>query len=100
MRREFARAFYSSGAWKRCRKDYAKSVGFWCEECLERGVFTMGDEVHHVIALTPENINDPNITLNWNNLKLLCEKCHKAKLRKKKRFFVDKDGRLVIPEAP
>ena len=32
--------------------------------------------VHHKIALTPENINDPNITLNWENLELLCQDCH------------------------
>ena len=56
--------------------------------------------MHHKIALTPENINDPMITLCWDNLEGLCEKCHKSIRKKKKRYFVAKDGELVIPEAP
>lgn len=100
MRREFARAFYSSGAWKRCRKDYAKSVGNVCERCIKNGVIRPIDEVHHKIALTPENINDPMVTLCWDNLEGLCEKCHKSIRKKKKRYFVAKDGELVIQEAP
>lgn len=32
--------------------------------------------VHHKTELTPENINDPEITLGWQNLELLCLECH------------------------
>jgi hypothetical protein len=32
--------------------------------------------VHHRIWLTPENINDPNVSLNHENLELLCQDCH------------------------
>lgn len=32
--------------------------------------------VHHKIVLTPENINDPEVTLNWEYLELLCLDCH------------------------
>lgn len=32
--------------------------------------------VHHKTELTPENINDPEITLGWRNLELLCLECH------------------------
>mgnify|MGYP000939925300 CR=1 FL=1 len=35
-----------------------------------------GDEVHHKIYLNPDNINNPDITLGWNNLELLCMSCH------------------------
>lgn len=35
-----------------------------------------GSEVHHKIYLTPENINDPKVTLNPENLELLCRSCH------------------------
>lgn len=34
--------------------------------------------MHHKIHLTPENLNDPSITLNWANLELLCKPCHDA----------------------
>lgn len=32
--------------------------------------------VHHREYITPENINDPDITLNWDNLEALCQDCH------------------------
>lgn len=71
MAREFAKAFYQSKAWQECRAAYIKSVFGLCERCGQPG-----DEVHHKIRLTPQNIDDPNITLNWDNLELLCASCH------------------------
>ena len=35
-----------------------------------------GEEVHHIMPLTPENINNPEITLGQNNLILLSKDCH------------------------
>ena len=32
--------------------------------------------VHHKVTLTPENINEPNITLNWELLRYDCQDCH------------------------
>lgn len=32
--------------------------------------------MHHRIWLTPENINDPSVSLNFDNLELLCQDCH------------------------
>lgn len=71
MAQLWARPFYNSKAWKECREAYKQSVFGLCERC---GM--PGDEVHHKIYLSPENINDPNITLNWDNLELLCASCH------------------------
>lgn len=34
-------------------------------------------DVHHKIHLTPENINDPMISLHESNLISLCGDCHK-----------------------
>lgn len=72
----FARDFYRSHAWRRCRDAYAASVSGLCERCLKRGLIVAGDEVHHKIRLAPENINNPEIALNWENLELLCKSCH------------------------
>lgn len=74
--KEWARAFYKSGEWKRCREDYAASVGGLCERCLQRGVYKPGEIVHHKVHLTPDNIHDPGVTLNWDNLELVCRDCH------------------------
>lgn len=76
MREQFARAFYSSRAWARCRRAYASSVGGLCEDCLAQGVYTPGEQVHHMTPLTPDNIDDPSVTLDWRNLRLLCKPCH------------------------
>ena len=71
MAREFAKAFYKSKAWQRCREGYIQSVFGLCERCGKPGLI-----VHHKELLTPDNINDPNITLNWNLLEYLCLECH------------------------
>lgn len=76
MAKEFARAFYDSMTWRRCRKAYiADRVaidGGLCEKCHER----LGYMVHHIKPLTPDNINDPDITLNHSNLEYECKPCH------------------------
>lgn len=101
MHEQFANAFYSSGAWKRCRREFAKSKGMMCERCLAKGLIVVGTkqrplEVHHKIRLTPENVSDPEISLNWNNLELLCKDCHDAeRQRAKKRWRVEKDGTVT-----
>ena len=102
--KEYATAFYTSAAWEKCRKAYAKSVGGLCEVCLSKGKYTPGKIVHHKIHITPENINDPNITLNWDNLCLVCVQCHNKiheydinPNKKRKRYEVDEFGRVTTP---
>ena len=46
--------------------------------CQSKGCYNPAEEVHHIIHLTEENINDPNITVNPKNLISLCGECHKA----------------------
>lgn len=72
MARKFAKSFYNSKAWKECQKVFkAYKLGV-CERCGSAN----GTEVHHKIKLTKDNINDPQITLNFDNLELLCQTCH------------------------
>lgn len=42
MAKEFAKSFYKSKAWKRCRTMYAAGVGGLCEHCLRNGIVTAG----------------------------------------------------------
>lgn len=93
---DFARTFYSSKAWKDCRKAYTKSKGGLCERCFANGLITPGEIVHHKIHLTPDNINDPKVSLNTDLLCLLCRECHaKEHTANKKRFSVDEMGRIT-----
>ena len=96
MHEQFANRFYSSDAWKRCRREYAKSVGGLCEECLKRGIIRQGEQVHHKIALTRENVERPEVTLNWDNLQLLCVDCHKAVRKSARRWSVDGRGTVTV----
>ncbi len=94
--REFAESFYKSKAWKETRKAYAKSVGGLCERCLRRGEYKPGVIVHHKIHLDPENITNPEVALDWNNLELLCRDCHGEEHQKiTRRYRVDEMGRVT-----
>jgi len=76
MAKEFAKAFYSSKAWLQCRdsfiKDRIRINGGLCQRCNKEP----GYIVHHKTYLSPDNINDPNIALNFENLEYVCHDCH------------------------
>ena len=91
--------FYTSAPWIKTRKAYAKSKGNLCERCLKKGLIVPAQIVHHKIYLTDENIENPEIALNWNNLECLCKSCHELEHSKtKKRFTVDQYGRVFPNE--
>ena len=66
--------FYASRAWRMTRAwviDRDKGI---CQSC---GEIIFGEmTVHHEINLTPQNVNDPAISLNPELLKTLCHVCH------------------------
>lgn len=90
---EWAERFYNSKQWKKCRSAYKKIVHYQCEIC--GGI---GEIVHHKTPLTPENINDPEISLSFRNLRLLCRKCHGAahgNAATMEGVYFDADGNLA-----
>lgn len=97
MAKEFSKSFYNTNSWKECREAYAKYKRHLCEDCLAKGLYTPGEIVHHIINLTPENINDPNITLNFDNLRLVCRRCHAEEHKQRdRRYLIGEDGRLYL----
>lgn len=71
---------------------YAKGL---CENCLKKGLVVPAEEVHHKIHITPLNIDDPNITLNFDNLIALCRECHRKEHGARDyRYEVDEMGRV------
>ena len=95
--KEYAEGFYKSARWVACRNAYIKSKQYLCEDCLKKGKYVPAEEVHHITFITPENINDPNVTLNWDNLVALCRECHKKRhfQANRRRFKVDEGGRVI-----
>lgn len=97
--KEYAKSFYKSAAWKACRAAYAAHRAGLCEICLQHGRIVPGEIVHHKVHITPQNINNPAVTLAWENLQLVCRDCH-AELHGDKRptrYTVTADGRVIVP---
>lgn len=105
MARSFSARFYKSRAWQDAREAYIRSVDGLCERCMRRGVYRPGVIVHHIVHLTPENINDPEVTLGFDNLEYVCRDCHAAEHPEiygreeprdgQGRYSFDADGNLV-----
>lgn len=69
--------FYNSKEWKRLRNEVRIEKGMRCDMC---GKIIRGKSiVDHIEEITPFNKNDTSITLNKNNLQLLCLDCHNKK---------------------
>ena len=92
----FAQTFYKSRTWQETREAYAKSKGYLCENCLKKGLYNPGVIVHHIIELTPENITDPRITMSFDNLRLVCRKCHAEEHAHKRRYLIGTNGEIII----
>ena len=61
-----------------------------------RGIYTPAVHVHHVIWLTPDNYENPEISLNFANLRAVCIDCHNREhaCEKPRRYRVDEAGRI------
>ena len=72
------------------------SVNGLCERCGAIGI-----EVHHKDRLSIDNVTDTSISLNQDNLELLCRDCHnKEHKRFSKDKIFDKDGNIINQEKP
>lgn len=78
MADEWAKSFYASARWKKLRLALIRERGMRCERCGRTFLLESDIEAHHVEELTPQNISDPYVTLNPDNILLLCKDCHNA----------------------
>ncbi len=72
MAKEWAKDFYNSKIWRDTADSVKADNNYMCAKCGERPA----EIVHHIVWLTPKNINDVNITLNKENLMPVCRECH------------------------
>jgi len=73
MSQDYAKGFYNNKAWKHTQAAYMASQHYICERCGN-----VARIVHHITRITPQNINNPAVTLDWDNLESLCIDCHNA----------------------
>lgn len=76
MAQDFARAFYNSKAWRDLRFALIIERGPKCQKCGQIVIDTSKLIGHHRTPLTPLNINNPAITLNPENIDIICFDCH------------------------
>ncbi len=94
MAKGWAQKFYKTKAWHKVREIVMIRDGGMCQG---QGCFNPAEEVHHIIHLTEDNITDPYISLNPENLICLCRGCHQKAhardrvhgLRKKEEKILD-----------
>lgn len=109
---EIQKRFYDSAAWKRCRKEYMAKVGYICERCAKRGLIVPAKIVHHKEYITAQNITDPNILIDHDNLEALCLQCHneehdtptwmteKKESQREVKFEIDDSGKILDCSRP
>ena len=89
--------FYHSKEWANLRNMYIQLHPL-CERCYAKGFIIPAEIVHHKIHLTEDNVNDPSIALNMDNLESVCRDCHNqehfgSQEEKRWKFL---DGKLVV----
>lgn len=97
--KDFVENFYNRRAWHMCRASFISERieidGGMCQRCHDRP----GYIVHHIVELTPENWQDPEIALNHANLEFLCLQCHNQEhdvfRPAPRKVFFDDDGNVV-----
>lgn len=99
MAKNFSKKLYSSKEWRKIREYVLNRDFYICQVCGEINC----NIIHHIIELTPANINDTDITLNPENLITLCNQCHDEVHRRNYRkeatwYAFDTDGNLIKAE--
>ncbi len=99
MAKEFAESFYKSQAWRKNRVEFLASKFYVCERCQNRN--GIGNIAHHKEYITPDNIDNVKVTLNWDNLECLCQVCHNKEHHREEEsatregFVFDASGQLI-----
>lgn len=69
-------SFYSTDEWKDFRKNIITERGNKCTECDKDILIDKQLHVHHIKELTQENVNDYMISMNPDNVRVVCHECH------------------------
>ena len=71
-----------------------------CERCFARGEYVPAKLVHHIVHVSPENVDDPHVTLSFDNFQRLCQDCHAAvhSSAPESRVTFDENGNVVWKE--
>lgn len=85
--------FYKSDKWHFARDIVIARANGLCEKCGAPGL-----EVHHIVHLTVDNVDDVSISINPANLIYLCRDCHNkehGRFTNKQEYKFDDEGNVV-----
>jgi hypothetical protein len=107
MAQVWAKAFYNSKQWQKCREYILIRDGYMCQCHKILGGEPCGEpafDVHHIVELTPQNISDPRIALREDNLLAVNDVHHREWLTIKSRdcaagMCFDESGQVVPVSA-
>jgi len=73
--------FYRSREWNELRKllileNIKKNGNLVCQDCGKTILKDYECIAHHIQEITQQNLNDINVTLNKDNIRLICFSCH------------------------
>lgn len=71
------RKIYNTERWRKLRR-WKFINNPLCEKCLENGIVTPAEDVHHIVSFmsTDDPVQRIFLAYDYNNLKCLCKKCH------------------------
>lgn len=86
---------YNSNKWKKLRELYYSKQPL-CEQCLEHGIITPAEQIHHIQPFLTGKTYEEKMQLayDYNNLMSVCKQCHSdihKELNELKRQNKDKD---------
>lgn len=91
--RDWQIKFYNSKQWKELRDEIRRERQMRCDSCHR---LIKGKSIcDHIVEVSPSNYEDERITLNKDNLQLLCIECHNTKTFYQPQEFEPKDKRNV-----
>lgn len=77
MSKGILHSFYNSKEWLAFRYDIIDKRGTICQDCNKKIFESRDIQIHHTpIELTEDNFKDVNISLNPDNVRLICSRCH------------------------
>jgi 5-methylcytosine-specific restriction protein A len=80
---------YNTSKWRELRI-YFLSKNPLCKRCLDKGILTLGIDVHHIIEITNGKTKEDKQRLgfDYTNLKTLCKECHIEEHHNKKNINI------------
>jgi hypothetical protein len=91
------KSFYASEAWTTLRLLLINERGNRCGHCKEIVPKSKDLIGHHMIELTPENVQDRTVSLNPEKIELICFDCHN---KEHKRFGHQGEKRVYLVYGP